>query len=157
MSEKTKEKTCVFYVSDYHFEMISLPFIERNLESKKEVIVLTENDLEDTIKVLLSKVNLKDEKKKNLSKINWSQNNQIKFKQIKNNIENNKEIVIFIKGKEDYIKNINKKLDKLIKNNDNTKIIDCYNLNDVNGNLSRIMSSYKNMLNTSGEINVENL
>ena len=33
MSEKTKEKTCAFYASDYHFEMISLPFIEKNLES----------------------------------------------------------------------------------------------------------------------------
>lgn len=157
MSKKTNEKTCVFYVSDYHFEMISLPFIEKNLESKKEVIVLTENDLEDTIKVLLSKVNLKDEKKKNLSKINWSQNSQIKFKQIKSNMENNKETIVFIKGDEEYIKNTNKKIEKLIKNNGNTKIIDCYNLNEVNSNLSRIMSSYKNMLNTSGEINVENL
>ena len=24
----TKEKTCAFYASDYHFEMISLPYID---------------------------------------------------------------------------------------------------------------------------------
>ena len=66
-NQKTKEKTCAFYASDYHFEMISLPFIERNLESNKEIIILTENDLEDTVKVLISKINLREEKKKNLS------------------------------------------------------------------------------------------
>ena len=28
-SKITKEKTCAFYASDYHFEMISLPYIEK--------------------------------------------------------------------------------------------------------------------------------
>ena len=27
--QKTKEKTCAFFASDYHFEMISLPYIEK--------------------------------------------------------------------------------------------------------------------------------
>ena len=48
----TKEKTCAFYASDYHFEMISLPFIEKNIEENKEIIILTENNLEDTIKTV---------------------------------------------------------------------------------------------------------
>ena len=39
----TKEKTCAFYASDYHFEMITLPYIEKKLEEHKEVVVLTEN------------------------------------------------------------------------------------------------------------------
>ena len=51
--EKTKEKTCVFFASDYHFEMITLPFIEKNLRNNKKIIVLTDNDLEDTIKNLI--------------------------------------------------------------------------------------------------------
>ena len=99
MSEKTKEKTCAFYASDYHFEMISLPFIEKNLESNKEIIVLTENDLEDTMKVLISKINLKEEKKENLSKINWNHDDLKKFKQIKRNMEENKNTIIFIKAR----------------------------------------------------------
>ena len=33
-NQKTKEKTCAFYASDYHFEMISLPFIENILTKK---------------------------------------------------------------------------------------------------------------------------
>ena len=49
-NQETKEKICAFYASDYHFEMISLPYIERKLEEKNEVIILTENNLEETIK-----------------------------------------------------------------------------------------------------------
>ena len=51
-NQKTKEKTCAFYASDYHFEMISLPYINKKLDESKEVIVLTENNLKETIKTL---------------------------------------------------------------------------------------------------------
>ena len=51
--QKTKEKTCAFFASDYHFEMISLPYIEKELEKNKKIIILTENDLENTIKNLI--------------------------------------------------------------------------------------------------------
>ena len=157
MSEKTKEKTCAFYASDYHFEMISLQFIEKNLESNKEIIVLTENDLEDTMKVLISKINLKEEKKENLSKINWNHDDLKKFKQIKKNMEENKNTIIFIKGKENYIKNINKNIEKWVENNSNAKIIDCYDINEIESNLTSVMGSYNNILNTSGETKIENL
>ena len=55
-NQKTKEKTCAFYASDYHFEMISLPYINKKLDESKEVIVLTENNLKETIKTLVSKI-----------------------------------------------------------------------------------------------------
>ena len=58
----TKEKTCAFYASDYHFEMISLPFIEKNIEENKEIIILTENNLEDTIKTLMKNINFNKNK-----------------------------------------------------------------------------------------------
>ena len=70
-NQNTKEKSCVFYVSDYHFEMISLPYISKKLEEEKEVIILTENDLEDTVKTLTLKINLKEDKKRKLLNINW--------------------------------------------------------------------------------------
>ena len=59
----SNKKMCEFYVSDYHFEMISLPYIVKNLESKRKVIILTENNLEKSIKTLVSKMILKEEKK----------------------------------------------------------------------------------------------
>lgn len=66
---KTKEKTCAIYASDYHFEMISLPYIEKNIEENKEIIIFTENNLEETINTLVSKTNLKDDKKEKILRI----------------------------------------------------------------------------------------
>ena len=76
----TKEKTCAFYASDYHFEMISLPFIEKNIEENKEIIILTENNLEDTIKTLMKNINFNKNKKEKIIKINWENNDLNKFK-----------------------------------------------------------------------------
>ncbi len=45
--KESKEKICSFYASDYHFEMIILPYIEKNLEKNKKIIILTENNLEE--------------------------------------------------------------------------------------------------------------
>ena len=66
---KTKEKTCAIYASDYHFEMISLPYIEKNIEENKEIIIFTENNLEETINTLVSKTNLKEKKKKKILRL----------------------------------------------------------------------------------------
>ena len=63
-NQNTKDDMCMVYASDYHFEMISLPYIDKSLEQNREVIILTENDLDKTIEVLVSKINLKDEIRK---------------------------------------------------------------------------------------------
>ena len=113
-NQLTKEKTCAFYASDYHFEMISLPYIEKNLEDNKDIIVLTENSLEDTMKTLISNVNLKEEKKKKIININWKNDDLNKFKQIKEDIDKNKNMIIFIKGNKNYINNINENIQKWV-------------------------------------------
>lgn len=150
-NQETKEKTCAFYASDYHFEMISLPYIEKNLEENKEILILTENNLEDTIKNLISKMNLKEDKKENILKIDWKNNDLSKFKKIKKDVEERKDVIIFIKGKENYIKNINENIEKWIKANSNIKIIDCYDMDEISENLDEVMDQYKMILNTTGE------
>lgn len=150
-NQKTKEKTCAFYASDYHFEMISLPYINKKMEENKEVIVLTENNLEETMKKLLSNMNLKEGTKEKIFKINWKNDDLNKFKKIKNDIEQNKKMVIFIKGKENYIKNINKNIEKWTAKSNQVKIIDCYDMEEISYKLDEIIDTYKNMLNTTGE------
>ena len=113
-NQKTKEKTCAFYASDYHFEMISLPYINKKLDESKEVIVLTENNLKETIKKLVSKINLNEDKKVDILKIDWENNDLNKFKKINEDIKSKKDMVIFVKGKENYIKNINENIERLI-------------------------------------------
>ena len=157
MSRETKEKVCTFFVSDYHFEMVSLPYINKKLEENEDVIVLTENNLEETIQVLLSKMNFKEERKNKILSINWKNDDFAKFKEIKRNVEKQNEFTIFIKGKENYIHNINKNIKKWIEENSKIKVIDCYDMEDVGSNMDTVMASYKSILSTSGEKEIEKL
>ena len=150
-NQETKEKICTFYASDYHFEMISLPYINKNIEENKEVIVLTENDLEETMKILISKMNLQEEKKDKILNLNWKNDDLNKFKRINNNINEQKAMVIFIKGKENYIRNVNKNIEKWIEKSSNIKVVDCYDVEEVSEKIENIMGEYKKILSTKGE------
>lgn len=150
-NQKTKEKTCAFYASDYHFEMISLPYINKKLDENKEIIVLTENDLEETIKTLISKINLNENKKANILKIDWENNDLNKFKKINDDIKNKKDMVIFVKGKENYIKNINENIEKWTEKSKNVEIIDCYDMEEISQDMDNIMDKYKFTLKTTGK------
>ncbi len=149
VKENKKEKLCLFFASDYHFEMISLPYINEELKGNKNVIVVTENDLDETVSKVLSNINLNNDEKEKISKLDWKNNDANKFKQIKSANEEKKETIIFVKGKENYINNINKNLDNWI-NVDNMKIIDCYDINEVYNDVSDIAKRYKKILSTSG-------
>ena len=150
-NQKTKEKTCAFYASDYHFEMISLPYINKKLDESKEVIVLTENNLKETIKTLVSKINLNEDKKVDILKIDWENNDLNKFKKINEDIKSKKDMVIFVKGKENYIKNINENIEKWTEKSKNVEIIDCYDMEEISQDMDNIMDQYKLTLKTTGK------
>lgn len=150
-NQKTKEKTCAFYASDYHFEMISLPYINKKLDESKEVIVLTENNLKETIKTLVSKINLNEDKKVAILKIDWENNDLNKFKKINEDIKSKKDMVIFVKGKENYIKNINENIEKWTEKSKNVEIIDCYDMEEISQDMDNIMDQYKFTLKTMGK------
>lgn len=150
-NQKTNDKICSFYISDYHFEMISLPYINKKIEEKKEVIILTENNLEKTINKLISNINLNQKKKEKILKLDWNNNDLNKFKLINDNIENNRKMVIIIKGNEKYIKNINKNIEKFTKEGTQTQVIDCYNIEDISEKMDEIVSNYTRVLSTKGE------
>lgn len=150
-NQKTKEKTCAFYASDYHFEMISLPYINKKLDESKEVIVLTENNLKETIKKLVSKINLNEDKKVDILKIDWENNDLNKFKKINEDIKSKKDMVIFVKGKENYIKNINENIEKWTEKTKNVEIIDCYDMEEISQDMDNIIDQYKFTLKTTGK------
>ena len=153
-NQKTKDKICSFYTSDYHFEMISLPYINKKIEENKEVIILTENNLENTINKLVSNINLNKDKKYKILHLNWKNDDLNKFKLINKNIENNKNMVVFIKGNENYIKNINKNIEKWITENTYIQVIDCYNLEEISEKFDEVVSNYTKVLSTIGEKNL---
>ena len=147
--KKSKEKLCLFFASDYHFEMISLPYINENLKKDKNVIVITENNLKGTVNKLLENINLTEEERNRIINIDWENNDLNKFKQIKKANSENKETIIFVKGKENYIDNINKNIENWISVKD-IKVVDCYDINEVQNNVSNIVRRYGKLLSTSG-------
>ena len=157
MNKETKEKICTFFVSDYHFEMISLPYIDKKLEENEEIIILTENNLEDTIQTLLSKMNFKEDRKKKILSINWKNDDFAKFKEIKREVENQNKVTIFIKGKKNYTRNINKNIEGWINKSSHIKVVDCYDVEEIGSNMDTVMASYKSILSTSGEKEIEKL
>ena len=146
---KREEKLCLFFASDYHFEMISLPYINENLKKNKDVVIMTENDLGNSIDKVISSINLNKEEKNRLNKINWKNDELNKFKDVKNADKEGRELLIFVKGKENYIKNMNKNIENWI-NLRNVEIVDCYDINEVQNNVGEIAKKYDNVLFSSG-------
>ena len=139
--EQRINKYCCLYVSDFHLEMILLPFIKNKLK-ESEVLIFTQNNLLATLQTLLKKINLSNENKKRIIDIkNW---NTEKIDLINN--EDINEYTIIINGDEKYRDRINKKIEKF---NINVKnIVDCYDVNNTSIKSNYIQDNYKGILNT---------
>ena len=146
---KREEKLCLFFASDYHFEMISLPYINESLKKNKDVVIMTENDLGNSVNKVISSINLNEEEKNRLNKIDWKNDELNKFKEVKNADKDGKELLIFVKGKENYINNMNKNIENWT-DLKNVEIVDCYDINEVQNNAGEIAKQYDNVLFSSG-------
>ena len=74
VKNKRLEKLCCFYVSEFHLEMILVPYINNVIEKNKKISILTEINLEETIKILMSKINLSEKRKKEILDLGWKNN-----------------------------------------------------------------------------------
>ena len=139
VTKEHKLKTlCCFYVSDFHLEMILVPYINEKLKNNEDIIIQTEKDLTQTIEILVTKMNLKDEEKLKILKLGWQKGE----KELKQNSN------IIIIGKQNYIEKINSK----IKNNniDCKDIVDCYEFEEIKEKINEIICRYNKNLNTLG-------
>lgn len=141
--EHETEKTCLFYVSDYHLEMILLPYIKEKIDNSK-FIIFTENNLEESLEILLTKVNLEEKDKEKIKDINWKNTDDIKYEQIEKN--ENEKLNIIVNGSYSYIEFTNKKIKEII--NKDIEIVDCFHIGDLNVDVSEISQKYKTILNT---------
>ena len=125
VKDKKIEKVYSSYVSEYHLEMILVPFINSKIEEKENVVIETEYDMNETLNTLLSKLNLKEENKEKILRLGWNKK--------ENNIKSKDNVIII--GNKDYIENTNRRI--MQKNIENLTIIDCYKFEDnYNGNLN---------------------
>lgn len=154
------EKLCSFYVSEWHLVTMILPYINKELNEKANITTILEKNIEENIKTLISKLNLKNEK--DILAIDWKSSQGMKYSELDKKLKEdmNKEgnnLIIFVSGKKSYIDFVNKNVDKWIGQNvDNLckkkiKIINCYEVTEFNSNIHEILDSHDKVLNTAGE------
>ena len=137
--------------------MLSLPYIDKKMKNQDEIIILTENNLEESMKTFLSKINFEEEKKKRILKLDWKNNDFEKFKTIKEKMREEKDLIVFIKGKENYIQKINQDIEKCMVEKNHIQLINCYALEEVGEDIERVMNQYKKILRTTGEKEIEKI
>ena len=69
--EVKKVKSCLFCASDYHLEMLIIPYICKKIENE-EFFVITQDNLEKSIKLVLDRINIDKEIKKKIYNIGWN-------------------------------------------------------------------------------------
>ena len=153
------EKICSFYVSDWHLVTMLLPYINKQINEKANIITVLEKDIQENIITLLNKLNLKNTEE--ILKINWKKTNGLKYFELKKQMEKvdekSKLNIVFINGNKSYIDITNKNIEKIFKEENkkykevNIKIINCFEVGDFNTNISDILSEHSKILNTSGE------
>lgn len=151
--ENKISKICSFYASDFHLEMIMLPYINKKIDEEADIVIMTERNLEETMEIVVSRINLPEKRKQEILNINWENNDCKKIKNIRNT-NKEKEIVVFIVGDKNYIKNIHTNIDNVIKDYNNAKIIDCYALAEVQEEMVDIVAEHSKVLNTIEEKNI---
>lgn len=139
LEEKKVKNICNFYVSEYHLEIMLLPYISKKIDNEENITIITEIDLESTLNVVIERINLDKDKKEKIKKIGWNIQN------IENIIPNTNVILIGSK------KFINEKVFELKERQvENLEIMACYNYNEVKNDMKEIVSKYDGMLNTLG-------
>ncbi len=120
--------TYCIYANDFHLEMILLPYIKQNLH-KRKFIIITENNMEESVRLLLERINLSDENKEEIYNINWNNNAEDKINYIKSYKGNKQKVTIIIKGSMSFMNGIFDKINSL--NVRNYSFVKCYSIEEV--------------------------
>ena len=136
-NKETTEKKCCFYASDFHLEMTIMPYINKKIEENKNIVIVTENKLEETMKMLISRMNIKNKDK--ICELNWN-NNDIAEAVGKDNL------VIIINGNKEFIQSKNKDIEKM-QTNTKVELVDCYSFDEIKNQIVEIRDNYTEVLN----------
>ena len=131
------EKICSFYVSDFHLEMILIPYINEKIEKNESVEIISEKDLRETVNTLISKMNINEDNKKKILELNWDKSQETVLK------EN-----IIVVGTKSYLEKINNKIEE--EKISNIEIVNCFDFEEVKGDMGNIIKKYDKSLNTLG-------
>lgn len=158
--KKSTEKLCSFYVSEWHLVTMILPYINKELNEKANITTILEKNIEENIRTLISKLNLKNEKE--ILGIDWKASQGRKYSELDKKLnrmiaKENYTNVIFVSGSKDYIDRVNQNVDKWVHahvdklQQNKLKIINCYEVTEFNSSIHEILDTHDKILNTAGE------
>lgn len=138
------EKTYCLYASEWHLAIMLLPFISNKLCENDKIYMKFENSIEDKIKQLTSKLKIKN--KNEINDINWN------MEMNDDDFSTNEKIYI-VAGSNEYIENMNNKINQYYMNRDvKVQIINCFDISVVEENNDfSIGRKYNKVLTTKGE------
>lgn len=158
---------CGFYISRTHLVTMILPYLKNKLGKNIKFNTILEYSLIENVNDILSKLIINDKEKEKILDLNWKDSKIQKYSDIEKNIkydlENNKEIILLISGSKEYISTTNKIIDKILdKNNSKLKnktvtIINCYEVVEFDDNIREILDLHEFIINTSGIHRVEEI
>lgn len=147
-------KLCSFYVSDWHFVTMLLPYMNRKINEQAKIATILEKSIKEEVTTLVEKLNLKN--KENILNLNWEKTEERKH--VFSHLEEKEEIIIIVNGKREFIKAKNLKLEQYLQTHrikQEVKIINCYEVTQLDGSVSDILEEHDKILNTSGEKEIE--
>ena len=145
LEEKKVKDICNFYVSYYHLEIMLLPYISKKIEEGEEIVIITEKNLAETLKEVINKTNINEDKRDKIINLGWNKQE----KDIK--INPNTDIILI--GSKKFIeeKMFNIKKQKI----ENIRLSACYDYNEIKDNMQDIANKYDGVLNTLGIKNLK--
>lgn len=155
---KNVKKVCSFCVSNLHLITMLLPYLDKKIKEEEKFITISQKNLTEEVKLVLSRLTLNNEAKKELVNINWDSEDMSEYKVMEKNLNkicnNIIKLNIIVNGSKEYIENINKNLSKFLENNKISniiKIINCYDITKLDKDIKDILKTHDIILNTSGE------
>lgn len=138
-------KICNFYINDAHLSVVLFEYIKKQVNEGTKIIVVSQDDKKMNMRSLKEKFS----KSKMEPKIDFLNDKTI------DNLYENENITIVIKGDKEFILKIENNFSRLFREeNINVDILSCYNIKD--SNISEISSKYNQILNTKGLCNLYN-
>ena len=161
------QKVCSFYVSNMHFATMILPFVNRKMTEKANIVTFFENNFTTNIELVLSRLTIEEERKKELLDIDWKNTNVSKYlngeKILKNKLKKNCNNIIIINGNEEYINIVNGCIEKYLSKShkkvetNNVKVMNFYEVGTFNENIREILDKHHFVFNTAGEHKIEEI
>lgn len=139
-------KACNFYVSEWHLFAALLPYIRDELKQKHKIVVISQDRLENGMKTLVKKLNIRFENENGINEITWL--NEALVMDIR---EECVPVTIIVQGTMEFISEVNNYLTQRLEPlYAELRIINCYEVYNTNTMLYNILDEHDFVFNTAG-------